>query len=193
MKKKVISVAFIVLISAFLYTGCGERQTAGDAAADNPQESQAGTEEKTGNPQEGQAGTEEETGNLRESQTGTEEEAKPEEISEDEGIKGIETAEKARTETHYSLYYANLALSGLDWLDPEYSHLRDIYDQAARNWYKGQYHMDLVACGEISGEMQRQEALEKAVGYFKEAKAGADQAFSNQVYEVFAGPESLEN
>lgn len=173
MKKKTISVAFIAFMSAFLYTGCGERQPAGDAAADNPQESQAGTEEKTDNPQ----------GN----QTGTEEESKPAEIPEGEGIKGIEAAEKARTETHYSLYYANLALSGLDWLDPEYSRLREVYDQAARNWYKGQYHMDLVTCGEISGEPQKQKALTLAAEYFKEGKTGADQVAA--LSDVQAQPE----
>ena len=81
----------------------------------------------------------------------------------------------ARTRTHYDLYYANKALRTLTYLDEPYGGLNDTFNKAARAWYKGQYHMDLVTSGEITQEPEAQRYYQKALTYFKEASRLANQ------------------
>jgi hypothetical protein len=80
----------------------------------------------------------------------------------------------ARTKTHYDLYYANKALRTLTYLDEPYDHLNDTFNRAARAWYKGQYHMDLVTSGEIAQGPEAQRYFQKALTYFKEASSLAN-------------------
>ena len=91
----------------------------------------------------------------------------------------IDDTEVARSETHYALYYANKELRELTYLDDGYDELNDAYDRATRAWYKGQYYMDLVTCGEITQENEIQEYLNKAVNYFNESKADAKFVFES--------------
>lgn len=93
--------------------------------------------------------------------------------------KTIDDTKAARSETQYALYYANKELRELTYLDAEYAGLNDVYDQAARAWYKGQYYMDLVTCGEITQESEIQQYLNQAVQYFNEAKTGAQSVFES--------------
>lgn len=83
----------------------------------------------------------------------------------------------ARTDTHYALYHANKELKKLTYLDEGYAALNETYDKAARAWYKGQYYMDLVTCGEITEEADIQDYCARAVDYFAQAKSGADEIF----------------
>lgn len=89
-------------------------------------------------------------------------------ITEDE-------VQAARTRTHYDLYYANKALRTLTYLDEPYDRLNDTFNRAARAWYKGQYHMDLVTSGEVAQEPQAQRYFQKALTYFKEASLLANE------------------
>lgn len=91
----------------------------------------------------------------------------------------IDDVKAARSDTQYALYYANKALRELTYLDAAYDALNDTYDQAARAWYKGQYYMDLVTCGEITQEDEVQQYLNKAVGYFSDAKTDAKSVFDS--------------
>lgn len=85
----------------------------------------------------------------------------------------IDDLKVARSETQYALYYANKELRQLTYLDAEYDALNDVYDRAARAWYKGQYYMDLVSCGEITEASEIQQYLNTAMTYFNGAKEDA--------------------
>ncbi len=79
----------------------------------------------------------------------------------------------ARYDTQYAMYYAHKALRKLNLLDEIYIDLDLIYDKAAKAWYKGQYYMDLVTCGEIKEDNEIKEYLSKAFNYFNQAKTHA--------------------
>ena len=106
----------------------------------------------------------------------TDDTAQPEEPDATETVTLDETT-VARTDTHYALYHANKELKKLTYLDEGYAALNETYDKAARAWYKGQYYMDLVTCGEITEEAEVQAYCAQAVDYFAQAKAGADEIF----------------
>lgn len=89
-----------------------------------------------------------------------------------------EEVQAAFETTHYALYYANKELRKWTYLDPAYDRLNDVFNRAERSWYKGQYHLDLVTCGEITDENEVQVYLHKALRYFNKTKAYADWVYN---------------
>jgi hypothetical protein len=94
------------------------------------------------------------------------------EITKEDAINAFEA-------THYSLYYANRELRKLNYLNHEYSHLNDVFNKAATEWYMGQYYLDLVLCGEITDENEVMLHLFKAVKFFEKA-----QGYAQWIYKI---------
>jgi len=101
-------------------------------------------------------------------------------LADEEGlVLTVDDVNDARYETQYALYYAHKELRKLNYLDSKYAELDEVYNKASRAWYKGQYHVELVECGEITQEVEKLQYLNRALNYFHEAKAYAKIVFES--------------
>jgi hypothetical protein len=90
--------------------------------------------------------------------------------------------EAAYERATYDLYYANKELRKLNYRDHGYAELDAIYNRAATEYYKGQFHSGHVTSGKTKGH-DSVYALSTALRCFARS-----QAYARQVYETLVPP-----
>lgn len=81
----------------------------------------------------------------------------------------------ARDRAQYDLYYANQELRRLTYHDNAYVPLERIYNKAAREWYKGDYYLEVLNCDQENIAINN---LSRALRCFTRSQALARQVFN---------------
>ncbi len=87
---------------------------------------------------------------------------------------------EARDRAQYDLYFANQELSKLTYYDIAYASLENIFNKAAREWYKGDYYQEISSCGKEDNMINE---LNKSLRCFTRS-----QVFARQIINAFKLP-----
>jgi len=88
----------------------------------------------------------------------------------------------ARTQAQYDLYYANVELRKLNYLNDGYAALDELFNQAVTEWFSGEYYLSHVISGMTTGN-------ESIYYYAKALRAFTRcQALARQVYNSLIPP-----